>query len=136
MLHTANKPDHEQVILSFLLSASLLVIYILIYYLTVYDPDLDPYRPINQPHLLAEIPNPVDRTFLRLSRRLCATILCRAHLERIKPSWLAEGAFEKALLKVRSGQANSASLYILIPSWIVRQTGLRYPDLYKSCHPD
>jgi hypothetical protein len=56
--------------LSFLLSAFMLVVYVIVYYLAVYDPDLDPYRTADKPKLRSRIPNPIDRSFLRIVRKL------------------------------------------------------------------
>lgn len=99
--HVANDPV-SQVTLSFLFSTSFLVIYVLIYYLAVYDPDLDPYRSVHEPHQLVEIPNPIDRTFLQLFRNVCAASLEKTRFGRKMLSGFAERrALDRASTKVR-----------------------------------
>jgi hypothetical protein len=78
--------------LSFLLSAFMLVVYVITYYLAVHDPDLDPYRTADKPNLRSKIPNPIDRSFLRIVRKL----------PRLVPyKFVDDGALESGLINVR-----------------------------------
>lgn len=91
----------------------MLVIFVASYYLAMYDPNLDPYRKTSEPHLPCKIPNPIDRTFLRIVRKL----------PRLIPSKFVEsGALESALIRVhRSTQTQRAGITMLISFCLVSQ---------------
>lgn len=56
-------------ILSFTVTAWFVVLFLLVYYIMVYDYSLDDFRPKNDFEMLATYPNPVDRVFLSIVRK-------------------------------------------------------------------
>jgi hypothetical protein len=61
--------NQTQVLLSFLVSALMLVLLVSAYYITVYDPKLDPFRKQGSKDQY-ESPNPIDCQFLDVTRGL------------------------------------------------------------------
>lgn len=58
-----------QVISSFLITSFMLVTFLTIFYLVFHNPNLDPFRPMNDMTTETQHPNPVDRAFLNTFRR-------------------------------------------------------------------
>lgn len=90
-----------QVLLSFLLTAFMLVALVTAYYLAVYEPELDPFRLGHRQHLKCNIPNPVDREFLHVARKLLHAIYRIFRLEALPIPWHMDGlSLEYSLYKV------------------------------------
>lgn len=79
----------------------MLVIYVTVYYLTVYNPELHPYQQEDQPQRLCENPNPIDRAFLYITRMIWRFIATKTSLEKTHPLLNSASMVERALTRVR-----------------------------------
>lgn len=85
-------------LLSFLVSALMLILFVLSYYLIVYDPDVDPWRKNDEPFRLLKYPNPVDRAFLYVVRKLFSKTCLGVAMTNSR--FAKNGVLENALVEV------------------------------------
>lgn len=107
------------------------------YYLVVYDPNLDAYRPKGT-HLKCEYPNPVDRILLGIVRRISEKMCGKLKARLFPLSAVQNGSLETALIKVRgaaSHQTSQCQRQTDISS-IDCQNILRYPAHHWPRHFD
>jgi hypothetical protein len=90
------------VLLSFLLTAFMLIILVIGYYVTVYQPRNDPFRHARVEGSSSHVPNPIDDRFLMVLRALLRTTYQKLCLGMILPEALKpdRASVEEALIKV------------------------------------
>jgi hypothetical protein len=84
-----------------MLTALIIVVLVVVYYVAVFDPEKDPCQTEHMGHLKCEYPNPVDRIFLKKIRGILGIMLRKFPNQhgrlagRIRNGWL-----EDVLIKV------------------------------------
>lgn len=86
--------------ISFIVTASMLVALIIGYYLVAFDPEIDPFPPKGEEGLEPTYPNLVDRAFLRAVRAIPRTFLNRFCGKFSVTQYFTTKLPEDALIKV------------------------------------
>lgn len=101
--------------LSFLITAFMLVLLVTSYYIIIYDPELDPFRPHHDQHRKSALPNLIDRAFLYATRRLLSAVAQRLRIPTIMPSQnINKRSLENALNKVQRHRMSCSTLRVNI----------------------